>query len=124
MNEESVFAAALQKANAAERQGYLDDVCRDDSDLRQRVERLLAADQRGKGILDQGLNAAASPVPQSEPQLATDGLFDNRYKLRTKLGEGGMGEVWVADQIEPVQRRSCPEVDSPGPRLGTPACSI
>jgi tetratricopeptide (TPR) repeat protein/tRNA A-37 threonylcarbamoyl transferase component Bud32 len=105
MNEESVFAAALEKASASERAAYLDEVCRDDAGLRQRVERLLAADLHRQGILERDLAADEIDVPSPEPALATDRLFDNRFKLRQKLGEGGMGEVWVADQVEPVQRR-------------------
>jgi serine/threonine protein kinase/tetratricopeptide (TPR) repeat protein len=114
MNEESLFAAALKKANAIERQAYLDDACRGNASLRQRVEQLLAADENGQGILDQGLGVAAMPQAPPEPPRATDKLFDNRYKLRTKLGEGGMGEVWVADQIEPVQRRVALKLIRPG----------
>jgi hypothetical protein len=40
---ESIFFAALQKASPAERAAYLDGACHGDSDLRQRVERLLEA---------------------------------------------------------------------------------
>src|SRR4029077_10147030 len=49
-----------------------------------------------------------------EAPLAADRLFAGRFKLREKLGTGGMGEVWVADQIQPVQRRVALKVVRPG----------
>jgi len=32
-------------------------------------------------------------------------IVAGRYKLLEQIGEGGMGEVWVADQLEPIKRR-------------------
>ena len=46
MNEESLFAAALERATAAEREAFLDEACAGDVALRERVDRLLAADEK------------------------------------------------------------------------------
>jgi serine/threonine protein kinase/uncharacterized protein HemY len=113
MNEESLFAAALVKTDPAERRAFLDEACAGDVALRQRVERLLAADERTAGILERAPGAAPDAPPPEAP-LAAEGTFAGRFTLRHKLGEGGMGEVWVADQARPVQRRVALKVIRPG----------
>src|SRR5262249_16193503 len=54
--------------------------------------------------------APESPEPTGayslgDPLYAPGGIFAGKFKLREKLGEGGMGKVFVADQLDPVQRR-------------------
>src|SRR5262245_19559784 len=114
MNEESLFAAALDKASTAERQAFLDQACGTDAGLRQRVERLLAASAKAVGILERGPDSTVLTAAPPGPPLAADHLFAGRFRLRKKLGEGGMGEVWDADQAEPVERRVALKVVRPG----------
>ncbi len=121
MNEESLFAAALEKESPTERRAFLDEACAGDLALRQRLEQLLASDAKARGILEAGPVVAAINSLSPSSLLSVDGHFAGRFKLRQKLGEGGMGEVWVADQIEPVQRRVALKVVRPG--LDSATCS-
>ena len=115
MSDESIFAAALSKAPGAERCAFLDGACEGDHDLRRRIERLLEADDRTGGILERGPDAGPTEAPgEVGPPLLAELVFAGRFKLRQKLGEGGMGEVWVADQAAPVQRRVAVKVVRPG----------
>src|SRR5690349_15265118 len=107
MNEESLFAAALEKGPRAERQAFLDEACRGDADLRQRLEQLLAAHDRDAGILERGV---------APPDFVTEAPGDSigRYKLRELIGEGGFGLVFVAEQTDPVRRKVALKIIKPG----------
>jgi eukaryotic-like serine/threonine-protein kinase len=97
---QEVFQAVVELP-PDERAVVLERECAGDAELRRRVEALLKAHDDSAELPAPELTAAYVPLPTVEP----GGVFAGRYKLREKLGEGGMGAVFVADQIAPVQRR-------------------
>src|SRR5262245_56014013 len=108
MNEmspaEAIFFAALEKP-PAERAAYLTEACAGNPALRARVERMLAAQPRVGRFLEPP-TAVQPPTGAYEPSSETSGtVIAGKYKLLQRIGEGGMGSVWMADQTEPVKRR-------------------
>jgi serine/threonine protein kinase len=113
---EEVFLAAAE-VTAAGRSAFLDEACGADAKLRAEVERLLAAHAEPAGIFKPftvfSLSGPLIPHPGS-PLSETGTTLAGRYKLLEKIDEGGMGEVWVARQSEPVKRTVAIKLIKPG----------
>ena len=105
MRERDIFIKALERDDPAERAAVLDEACQGNPTLRGQVERLLAEHERQESfILDSppaGLEATVARTILERPGLVIAG----RYKLLERIGDGGMGTVWVAEQTEPVRRK-------------------
>jgi eukaryotic-like serine/threonine-protein kinase len=141
MNEREIFTAAIEIDDPTKRDQFLEASCRGDVALRARLDLLLKT-HREQAAAEFPLEAP--PIPLSPQVLAEalrnspnqlgnpvpaqgDVLIANRpesdlpagsmcgpYKLLEIIGRGGMGSVWMAEQLEPIRRRVAVKVINPG----------
>jgi len=88
------------------RQAWLDALPTDAAVHREVLQRLLAADETlANGRFDHLPPLAVDGPPAGEPVLK-EGVRVGPYVLRTEIGRGGMGSVWLADRADGTMRRT------------------
>ncbi len=131
--EKALFEAVRNVSDPETRQALLDQACKGDAPLRARLERLLAVQDSAEEFFDVnplGPRGLDGPKTRNggttlhangnenghtqennggtkKPSAAYLGPDTNigRYRLLHRLGEGGCGVVYLAEQLEPVKRR-------------------
>ena len=91
---------------------YLDEACRDDQQLRQEIEKMLEMSRTNDSFLE--LDRDSGSAGETSLHQIRIGAQVGPYKLKEKIGEGGMGVVYVAQQTEPIRRRVALKIIKPG----------
>ncbi len=118
---EEIYYSALEMKSPEQRSIFLDQACKGDLALRSVVDKLLASQPEVERFFQEG-GVARLPVKELSQRTLeeTPGFTDDEiaasadesvgksigpYKLLQRIGEGGCGVVYMADQQVPVRRR-------------------
>src|SRR5688572_5836509 len=90
-----IFDLALQ-LNPTERRRFIDQVCGDDKALLAEVESLLTSHDSADGFMETPAVARVADMIEVESKKLEPGKSFGHYEIIKQIGEGGMGEVYLA----------------------------
>src|SRR5215472_15656314 len=101
-----LFTAATE-LEADQQETFLSNACGADHRLLAEVTSLLAAHRNPGSLSDSQRQASATAEMRVPPSIGP-------YQFVRKLGEGGMGQVWLAEQTSPFRRQVAIKLIRPG----------
>ena len=101
---ERLYHSVVAKPSG-ERSDFLAEACAGDEELRREVESLLAYEDRAETFIESpALDLAARMMADEHLRTVKVGESFNQYRIVSHLGSGGMGEVYLADDVR-LRRR-------------------
>ena len=96
---EEIYHAALEKS-PSERDEFLKQTCGDDNELRREVESLLEFDEQAADFIETPPEDLAAALFEKGTNQNIIGKTLNHYRVLSPLGAGGMGEVYLAEDMK------------------------
>ncbi|WP_367873475.1 serine/threonine protein kinase [Luteolibacter sp. Populi] len=101
-----LFIAASAFVSPADRRAFLEFACHGDKGLCDLIEELLEIDRDAEEFFEFPPAAASPALPGSDGgEEGSVGARIGPYRLMDRLGAGGCGVVYLAEQQEPVKRK-------------------
>ena len=97
-----IFHDALDRQQD-ERNTFIQSICGDDDELRREIEELINAHSQSGDYLEHNPHLD-TVISAALPEAMIGQLIDDRYRIRSVIGAGGMGAVYLSEQEWPIRR--------------------
>lgn len=119
-----IFTEASRLENSDEIEPFLDKACGNNLNQKKLILRMLQSARRPSDNSGRSIRTGLQAISNAFSDLASSQAFLDdqltefpsipRYEIVQLLGEGAMGRVYLADQLEPIRRSVAVKVIKPG----------